>query len=107
MGRGTEKLCKVYVDGNEDSSRSNSTFQGGGPGKESSLGKGRIAVSLRPILALFPPFKDQWEVVLSAVSVWWQLGENLFETWRQILAKGELKTRCYQGHAKEVRDGKY
>lgn len=88
----------MYVDGNEDSARSNSTFQGGGPG---------IAVSLQPILALFPPFKDQWEVVLSAVSVWWQLGENLFETWRQILAKGELKTRCYQGHAKEVRDGKY
>lgn len=65
---GTEMSIKVYIDGNEYSSTSNSTFRGGGPGKV-ALGMIRIAVSLQQLLALFLLFKDRLEAVLSAVSL--------------------------------------
>lgn len=66
----------------------NSALLGGGPGKPSGLGEDRIFVSLQPLLALFPSSKDQWEAVHSLPCFTLvATRENVFETWRQILAK--------------------
>lgn len=83
---GAESAVEGYVDGREDSPRSDRASQGGGRAARVALGKITIAVSLRPLLALFPPSRDQWEEVIRGFPLV-AAGENVFETWRQIGVK--------------------